>query len=131
MIWNHEMWWMFFQTTETYNAFASFEAPVEGTYFVSVVAVNRAKESSKVVCSDGVIIMPTVPSVKDFVLEGARTRSRLLRDNNGTVWLLDNTLRRHRIENISSSCRYVWTCIIRKIYLTKHILTSKLFRLLA
>ncbi|VDI18543.1 Hypothetical predicted protein, partial [Mytilus galloprovincialis] len=93
------------ETTETYNAFASFEAPVEGTYFVSVVAVNRAKESSKVVCSDGVIIMPTVPSVKDFVLEGARTRSRLLRDNNGTVWLLDNILRRHRIENISSSCK--------------------------
>lgn len=93
-----------FQTTETYNTFASFEASTEGTYFVSVVAVNRAKENSNVVCSDGVTIMTTMPYIQDFVMSGAKTRPRLIRDNDGNVWFLDNILQRHFVENITSSC---------------------------
>ena len=58
-----------------YNTFVSYEAPNEGTFYISVVAVNRAKDSSNVVCSDGVTIMTTVPYLTDFVLERARTRT--------------------------------------------------------
>ncbi|CAG2200973.1 unnamed protein product [Mytilus edulis] len=92
------------ETTETYNTFASFEASTEGTYFVSVVAVNRAKENSNVVCSDGVTIMTTMPYIKDFLMSGAKTRPRLLSDNDGNIWFLDNMLQRHFVENITSSC---------------------------
>ncbi|OPL33819.1 hypothetical protein AM593_07242, partial [Mytilus galloprovincialis] len=92
------------ETKETYNTFASFKASTEGTYFVSVVAVNRAKENSNVVCSDGVTIMTTMPYIQDFVMSGAKTRPRLIRDNDGNVWFLDNVLRRHFVQNITSSC---------------------------
>ena len=83
----------------------SYDATNEGTFYISVVAVNRAKDSSNVVCCDGVTIMTTVPYVSDFVLERARTRSRFVRDTNGTEWLLDSTLKRHKIKNGTHSCR--------------------------
>jgi hypothetical protein len=63
-------------------------APGVGTYVVSVVAVNRAMENSNVVCSDGVTITKTIPYVTNFVLEGARTKLRLVKDSNGTIWYL-------------------------------------------
>lgn len=83
----------------------SYDAPNEGTFYISVVAVNRAKDSSNVVCSDGVTITTTVPYVTDFVLERARTSSRFVRDTNGTEWLLDSTLKKHMIKNGSHRCR--------------------------
>ncbi|XP_063400002.1 uncharacterized protein LOC134684631 [Mytilus trossulus] len=61
-------------------------------------------EHSNVVCSDGVTVMTTMPYVKDFVLEGSKTRPILIQDNTGSVWLLDNVLQRHLVGNISSSC---------------------------
>ena len=75
-----------------------------GTYVVSVVAVNRAKENSNVACSDGVTITKTIPYVTNFVLDGARTKPRLVKDNHGTVWYFDNTLKRYSMENSSITC---------------------------
>lgn len=75
-----------------------------GTYVVSVVAVNRAKENSNVVCSDGVTVTTTIPYVTNFVLEGARTKPRLVKDSNGTIWYFDNTLKRYSMENSSMTC---------------------------
>jgi hypothetical protein len=60
-----------------------------------VVAVNRAKENSNVVCSDGVTVTTTISYVTNFVLEGARTKPRLVKDSNGTIWYFDNTLKRY------------------------------------
>ena len=76
-----------------------------GTYVVSVVAVNRAKENSNVVCSDGVTVTTTIPYVTNFVLEGARTKPRHVKDSNGTIWYFDNTLKRYAMENSSIPCR--------------------------
>ncbi|XP_071151404.1 uncharacterized protein, partial [Mytilus edulis] len=61
-------------------------------------------ENSNVVCSDGVTVMTTIPYVKDFVFEGSKTRARLIQDDTGSVWLLDNVLQTHLVGNISSSC---------------------------
>ena len=68
-----------------------------------MVAVNRAKENSNVVCSDGVTITTEEPHVKDFVLDGASTNPRLVNDR-GITWYLDGALRRHAVTNLSLSC---------------------------
>ena len=84
----------FFQGTETYDTFASFDALNEGTFYTSVVAVNRANEASDVVCSDGVTISTAKPSVKDVVVKDIKTVPRLIEDSNNIVWLLDESLRK-------------------------------------
>jgi len=69
-----------------------------------VVAVNRAKENSNVVCSDGVTVTKTIPYVTDFALDGARTKPRLVKDSNGTVWYFDKNLKRYSMGNSSVTC---------------------------
>ncbi|XP_076113981.1 uncharacterized protein LOC143082265 [Mytilus galloprovincialis] len=48
--------------------------------------------------------MTTMPYIQDFVMSGAKTRPRLIRDHDGNVWFLDNILQRHFVPNITSSC---------------------------
>jgi hypothetical protein len=60
---------------------ASYDAVDEGTYFVTVIAMNPANDASKAVCSDGVTIVTTKPSVKNVVLNGAKTDPRLVVDD--------------------------------------------------
>ena len=91
------------QGTETFNTFASFDADSEGTFFVSVVAVNPANEASKAVCSDGVTVSSFMPSVKDVVVTDIRGVQKLVVDNNNKVWFLDRSLKRHPI-NSSQDC---------------------------
>ena len=74
--------------------FASFDAANEGTFYTSVVAINRANDASDVVCSDGVTINTAIPSVKDVVVKDIKTVPRLIEDNNSQVWLLDKSLRK-------------------------------------
>ena len=85
---------LLFQGTETYDTFASFDAANEGTFYTSVVAINRANDASDVVCSDGVTISTAIPSVKDVVVKDIKTVPRLLEDNISQVWLLDESLRK-------------------------------------
>lgn len=66
-----------------------------------MTAVNRASESSKVVCSDGVTVTTTIPFIKDFVFGDIKAKGQLLRDHNDTWWLLDSNLIRHRITELS------------------------------
>ena len=69
--------------------------------------MNRANENSNVVCSDGVTITTDVPYVTEFSIEGAKSRPRLVKDENGTIWLLSDKLTRHFIQNKTDNCKYV------------------------
>lgn len=90
-----------FQKQFTNNTSACFNASSEGIYFISVIAVNKAAESSKVVCSDGVTVTTTIPFIKDFVFKDLKARNQILKDHNDTLWLLDSTLIRHKITDLS------------------------------
>ena len=85
---------------------ASYYAVDEGTYFVTVIAMNPANDASRAVCSDGVTIVTTKPSVKNVVLNGAKTDPRLVVDNNGTMWIIWTDITR-TIVNSSNICKYV------------------------
>jgi hypothetical protein len=50
-------------TTRRGSVFALFR-----TTFFTVIAMNQANDASKAVCSDGVTIVTTKPSVKNVVL---------------------------------------------------------------
>ncbi|XP_076086914.1 uncharacterized protein LOC143057491 [Mytilus galloprovincialis] len=52
----------FSDMNDTVNTFAMYDAPSSGTYYVTVVAYNKAFHMSKPVCSDGVTITTTIPS---------------------------------------------------------------------
>ncbi|OPL33283.1 hypothetical protein AM593_05274, partial [Mytilus galloprovincialis] len=90
----------------TYDTFARYDAPKPGTYFVTVVAYNRAYDMSKPVCSDGVIITTIVPSVKNVIVTHARTKPRFVGDGVGNEWYIDKNLQRHILENNTDSCKF-------------------------
>jgi len=85
---------------------ASYDAVDEGTYFVTVIAMNPANDASRAVCSDGVTIVTTKPSVKNVVLSGAKTYPRLVVDDNGTMWIITTDITRTLV-NSSDICKYV------------------------
>ena len=68
--------------------------------------MNPANDASQAVCSDGVTIVTTKPSVKNVVLNGAKTDPRLVVDNNGTMWIIWTDITR-TIVNSSNICKYV------------------------
>ena len=94
------------QGIETIETIASYDAVDEGTYFVTVIGMNSANDASKAVCSDGVTIVTTKPSVKNVVLNGAKTDPRLVVDNNGTMWIIWTDITRTIVNN-SNICKYV------------------------
>lgn len=63
---------------------------------------------SKPVCSDGVTITTTVPSVKNVVVMNAVTEPRLIKDSEDNEWYLDRYVNRHSLTNISDVCKYVF-----------------------
>jgi beta-xylosidase len=68
--------------------------------------MNSANDASKAVCSDSVTIVTTKPSVKNVVLNGAKTDPRLVVDNNGTMWIIWTDITRTIVNN-SNICKYV------------------------
>jgi hypothetical protein len=68
--------------------------------------MNPANDASRAVCSDGVTIVTTKPSVKNVVLNGAKTDPRLVVDDNGTMWIIWTDITR-TIVNSSNICKYV------------------------
>lgn len=98
---------LFFQINDTVNTFATYDAPSPGTYYITVVAYNKAFHMSKPVCSDGVTITTTIPSVKNVIIMNARTKPRIVRETDGHEWYIDETLQRHYLENSTSKCKYV------------------------
>ena len=83
----------------------SFQVEKEGRYYVTVAAYNHAMDHSVPVCSDGITIDTSVPIVKTFQVDGAKTDPQLLEDDKGDVWLLHDDRTRQRVLTPSQKCR--------------------------
>ncbi|XP_076468275.1 uncharacterized protein LOC143299060 [Babylonia areolata] len=92
----------------TYNTFASWEAPSEGMYYVTVVAFNRALEMSRPVCSDGVRVDSTRPSLSRVYVGGARVVGGVFREEqeggDASLWLLDTDRTRRVVDSPDNAC---------------------------
>ena len=71
---------------ETRITTATWNAPTNGTYYVTVVAYNQALQPSTPVCSDGVTIDTVPPEFMGVVIPGAVVDAGLVRDVTGEVW---------------------------------------------
>lgn len=56
-------------------------------------------------CSDGVTFTTTVPYVTNFTFDGVRRKDQFIIDGNGTLWLVDGVMIRHKAENVTNVCR--------------------------
>ncbi|XP_055958832.1 uncharacterized protein LOC126829498 [Patella vulgata] len=88
------------QTTATH---ASWTAPSDGKYYITVVAYNRALEVSKPVCSDGVVVDRTLPTIREIDIEGARIKGGLIKENNQVSFISD-TRRRYLLKDPDTAC---------------------------
>ncbi|XP_046543946.1 uncharacterized protein LOC124254113 [Haliotis rubra] len=93
------------QVTETSSTSASWTAPSAGKYHVTVVAYNRALEASDPVCSDGVTIDTTPPSVSEVAVRDSRVMGGLVKTSDNDVWFIDIHRRRSQVVTPGSSCR--------------------------
>ena len=84
---------------------ASFQVKKEGRYYVTVAAYNHALDHSVPVCSDGITIDTSVPIVKEFKVNGAKTDPRLIEDDKGDTWFLHDDRTRQRVLTPSQKCR--------------------------
>ena len=69
--------------------------------------MNSANDASQAVCSDGVTVVKTKPSVKNVILKDAKTAPRLVADANNTLWIISNDLMRTVI-NDTDVCKQVY-----------------------
>uniref|UniRef100_A0ABM0M5T3 Uncharacterized protein LOC102801709 n=1 Tax=Saccoglossus kowalevskii TaxID=10224 RepID=A0ABM0M5T3_SACKO len=91
-------------TTSTY---AEWTAPDIGTYHCTVVAYNRALEPSNPVCSDGITIDTSPPTLSEIVIDDAIIKAGVIKDGDGNVWMVNTTRYRHQVVNVSDECRNV------------------------
>ncbi|XP_078701246.1 uncharacterized protein LOC144927586 [Branchiostoma floridae x Branchiostoma belcheri] len=81
--------------TRTTDTNAVYTAPSPGTYFCTVVAYNHALDPSAPVCSDGVTVDVTPPTLTAIHVDHLAVRPGVVKDAGGDVWLIDQ--RRHRV----------------------------------
>ncbi|XP_078661603.1 uncharacterized protein LOC144905733 [Branchiostoma floridae x Branchiostoma belcheri] len=81
--------------TRTTDTNAVYTAPSPGTYFCTVVAYNHALDPSVPVCSDGVTVDVTPPTLTAIHVDHLAVRPGVVKDAGGDVWLIDQ--RRHRV----------------------------------
>ncbi|XP_019614830.1 PREDICTED: uncharacterized protein LOC109462712 [Branchiostoma belcheri] len=81
--------------TRTTDTNAVYTAPTPGTYFCTVVAYNHALDPSVPVCSDGVTVDVTPPTLTAIQVDHLAVRPGVVKDAGGDVWLIDQ--RRHRV----------------------------------
>ena len=81
-----------------------WDAPGEGSYYVTVVAYNNALQPSLPVCSDGITVDLTPPVLMGVLIPGARVRPGLVVDNNRQFWLVERDRQRLAINGYSSWC---------------------------
>ncbi|XP_067682774.1 uncharacterized protein [Haliotis asinina] len=96
--------------TETSSTHASWTAPSEGKFYITVVAFNRALEPSLPVCSDGVTVDQTPPSLVQIAVLNSRTTEGLV-TNGVEVWLVTADRRRSQIEDPDTTCGQMSTFI--------------------
>ncbi|XP_076117799.1 uncharacterized protein LOC143085385 [Mytilus galloprovincialis] len=90
---------------ETYNTFGSHTASVNGTYYFTVVAYNRALDPSDPVCSDGVTIDSSVPAVQEIVVENSLITGGLITDSTFTnYYILGSDRMRRLITDVTADC---------------------------
>ncbi|XP_071079258.1 uncharacterized protein [Haliotis cracherodii] len=90
--------------TKTSSTHVSWTAPSEGRFYITVVAFNRALEPSLPVCSDGVTVDETEPSLRQIAVLNSRTTEGLV-TNGEEVWLVTADRRRSQIEEPDTHCR--------------------------
>ncbi|XP_071123173.1 uncharacterized protein [Mytilus edulis] len=88
---------------ETYDTFASDTFTSEGTYYFTVIAYNRALEPSDPVCSDGVTIDTSVPSIEQVTVENAIIMEGLIKDTS-KYYILGSDRNRRLISNPTTEC---------------------------
>ncbi|XP_067663255.1 uncharacterized protein [Haliotis asinina] len=93
-----------FEVMETYSTSASWTAPSVGKYHVTVVAFNRALEASEAVCSDGVTIDTTPPSVSEVAVRDSRVIEGLVKSSENVVWYIDVHRRRTLVVSPDETC---------------------------
>ncbi|XP_025086754.1 uncharacterized protein LOC112559633 [Pomacea canaliculata] len=88
----------------TYETTATWSAPADGTFYITVVAFNSAIEPSSPVCSDGVTVDQTSPKVSRVYVAGAYIAPGLIRASDNGIWLVtsDHTIR--LVENPDRGC---------------------------
>ncbi|KAL3841826.1 hypothetical protein ACJMK2_019925 [Sinanodonta woodiana] len=91
-----------FETTTTH---ATFTAPKEGKYYITVAAYNHALEPSDPVCSDGVVIDTFTPSVIEVEIKGARAVPGPVTDGQGNIWLLSRDRFVRKVYRPTQACR--------------------------
>ncbi|XP_062576068.1 uncharacterized protein LOC134237945 [Saccostrea cucullata] len=90
---------------ETYATYATHTVSTEGTYYICVVAYNRALEPSKPVCSDGVTVTTAVPSVSEVDITNAYVREGLVTDiRKTTYWIVNKNRQRRLVANPTEDC---------------------------
>ena len=90
---------------ETYNTFGRHTVSSDGTYFVTVVAYNRALDPSVPVCSDGVTIDSSVQGVKEVVIKDSLITGGLVTDTTQTnYYILGSDRVRRLIPNTTAAC---------------------------
>jgi hypothetical protein len=76
-----------------------------GTYYTSVIAYNNALEPSDVVCSDGVTVDRTPPTIEQISVSHIRSTSGIIKETNGQdIWLVDENRRRQLLPGFESVC---------------------------
>ncbi|KAK3082667.1 hypothetical protein FSP39_002132, partial [Pinctada imbricata] len=91
------------QTTTTTATSTTADGP--GTYYLTVVAFNKALTPSIPACSDGVTIDNSTSSIKEISISNVRVKGGLITDVSQTdYWILDETWNRRKIDGPTSDC---------------------------
>ncbi|ESO94429.1 hypothetical protein LOTGIDRAFT_175429, partial [Lottia gigantea] len=88
---------------ETVVTHATWFAPTDGQYFITVVAYNTALQPSQPVCSDGVVIDSTRPIVSEIFIDQARIEAGLV-SKDGKLYYINNRRLIHHMQNPDPAC---------------------------
>ena len=89
---------------KTLTTSASWEAPGEGTYYITVVAYNSALQPSDTVCSDGITVDISPPLFEGVVIPGCVVRPGLAQDGEGRVWFIERNRERWLVDGDIEQC---------------------------
>lgn len=89
------------RTIQTTGTNATWVSPSTGTYYVTVVAYNWAHRPSPPICSDGVTIDVTPPTLR---IPLASIQPGLAMDADGNVWFIDTSGERWEIAQPTEEC---------------------------
>ena len=89
------------ETIQTTDTNATWVAPTTGTFYVTVVAFNRALHPSSPICSDGVTIDMTPPTLR---IPLADIQPGLALDGEGNVWFINTTREREMVGPLTEEC---------------------------